>query len=122
VHGYNGASIFGRTANTKEAANKLIQITKDYYPGLLASSLTKLFQYISLKLCVHILIIKYRKPSYLSMYHGGAGKPELYHFIHSSIFPKLFFFQSNLQIIKSVTFRGNIEKIYFVFQVNTNSI
>jgi hypothetical protein len=56
------------------------------------------------------------------MYHGGAGKPELYHFIPSSIFPKLFFFQSNLQISKSVTFRGNIEKIYFVFQVNTNSI
>ncbi|KAI8884586.1 hypothetical protein K501DRAFT_293946 [Backusella circina FSU 941] len=40
VHDYKGASIFGRTANTKEATSRLIQTTKNYYPGFLASLFT----------------------------------------------------------------------------------
>lgn len=40
VHDYNGASIWGRTANTKEATNLLIKLMQDNYPEFLS---TKLF-------------------------------------------------------------------------------
>ncbi|KAI9487002.1 MAG: CRAL-TRIO domain-containing protein [Benjaminiella poitrasii] len=39
VHDYNGASIFGRTANTKEATNILIKLMQDNYPEFLTSKL-----------------------------------------------------------------------------------
>ncbi|KAI7897891.1 CRAL-TRIO domain-containing protein [Cokeromyces recurvatus] len=39
VHDYNGASIFGRTANTKEATNILIELMQDNYPEFLSSKL-----------------------------------------------------------------------------------
>jgi hypothetical protein len=39
VHDYNGASLFGRTANTKEATNVLIKLMQDNYPEFLSSKL-----------------------------------------------------------------------------------
>ncbi|CAO3631207.1 unnamed protein product [Mucor fragilis] len=39
VHDYNGASIWGRTANTKEATNKLIKLMQDNYPEFLSSKI-----------------------------------------------------------------------------------
>lgn len=39
VHDYTGASIWGRTANTKEATNKLIKLMQDNYPEFLSSKI-----------------------------------------------------------------------------------
>ncbi|KAI8641539.1 CRAL-TRIO domain-containing protein [Parasitella parasitica] len=39
VHDYQGASIWGRTANTKEATNLLIKLMQDNYPEFLSSKL-----------------------------------------------------------------------------------
>ncbi|KAI8988040.1 CRAL-TRIO domain-containing protein [Mycotypha africana] len=39
VHDYKGASVFGRTQNTKEATNRLIKLMQDNYPEFLASKL-----------------------------------------------------------------------------------
>ena len=38
VHDYKNASVFGRTANTKEATGTLIKLMQDNYPEFLASS------------------------------------------------------------------------------------
>jgi hypothetical protein len=38
VHDYKGASMFGRTANTKEATKKIIQLMQDNYPEFLVSA------------------------------------------------------------------------------------
>lgn len=39
VHDYNGASILGRTANTKEATNLLIKLMQDNYPEFLSNKI-----------------------------------------------------------------------------------
>lgn len=35
VHDYRGVSLFGRTANTKQATNTLIKLMQDNYPEFL---------------------------------------------------------------------------------------
>jgi hypothetical protein len=37
AHDYKGASMFGRTANTKEATNTIIKLMQDNYPEFLVS-------------------------------------------------------------------------------------
>lgn len=39
VHDYKDASLFGRTANTKEATNVLIKLMQDNYPEFLSRKL-----------------------------------------------------------------------------------